>query len=280
MTLLIDFDSILYKSVYRCLNRPENKELGIPKRTTRTYCRELLKEYDKTTAKDYFLAEVYNQSLNRCENEFLKMKVYLESILNSEITDYELYITTCKNSFRKQLTPTYKANRKVRNKYVSMIREYYQDNEAFYSDTLEADDLIAMRVEELGRENCIVASLDKDLRTIGGFLWNYQKVAETDLNGEITLNEYGHKEMYFKHNEVEWITQQMASYYFWLQMLMGDSGDGIKGLKRVGIKTAEKILADSSNYFVTTAKQYISRGQKKDFWINYKLLKLGKNDNG
>jgi len=62
---------------------------------------------------------------------------------------------------------------------------------------LEADDLIAIRVEELGRENCIIASIDKDLRTIGGFLWNYQKVAETDLNNEIVLNEYATKQMYF-----------------------------------------------------------------------------------
>ena len=57
---------------------------------------------------------------------------------------------------------------------------------------------------------------------------------------------------------------------------MGDSGDGIAGLKRVGLKTAEKILKDSVIPFITTAREYIKRNQKEDFWVNYKLLKLGK----
>lgn len=264
MTLLIDFDSIIYKSVYKVVSINE--------------MRNALLSMSKADAKQWFISEVYEQSINRCENEILKMQNHISEIFFSEITATELFITTCKNSFRKELTQSYKANRKKRNPYVNMIRSHYEYNDAFHSDTLEADDLIAMRVEELGRENCIIASLDKDLRTIGGFLWSYQKVAETDLNGEIVLNEYGNKEMTFKYNEVEWITPQMASYYFWIQMLMGDAGDGISGLKKVGIKTAEKILADSSNYFVRTAREYISRGQKQDFWTNYKLLKLGKNE--
>jgi len=37
-------------------------------------------------------------------------------------------------------------------------------NDAKYSDTLEADDLVAIRARELGVKNCIVVSPDKDLK--------------------------------------------------------------------------------------------------------------------
>lgn len=77
---------------------------------------------------------------------------------------------------------------------------------------------------------------------------------------------------------------------------MGDKDDNIPSLRKlskeerdtiskekggvhidctVGIKTAEKILKDSKNYFITVARQYLLRGQKKDFWLMYKLLKIG-----
>lgn len=260
MILLIDFDSIIYKSVYKVVSINE--------------MRNALLTMSKADAKRWLMQEVYDQAINRCENEILKIQQHIESIFFDEITGVELFITTCKKSFRKELSNEYKAKRK-KNNYVWMVREHYMFNDAFHSDTLEADDLIAIRAKELGKDNCIIVSIDKDLRQIGGWLWSYQKVAETDMNGEIVLNEYEQKQYVYKYNEVEFITDEEANNHFWLQMLMGDSGDGISGLKKVGTVTANKILKDCSKPFIKVAREYIKREQKNDFWINYKLLKLG-----
>ena len=259
MTALIDFDSIIYTSVYKCVSFAQIKDA--------------LKRYTKDEAREWLKAEVYFKGVNRCENELLKMQSYLQSIFLDDITKWELYITTCTKSFRKELSQEYKAKRK-KNNYVWMIREHYKFNNAFFSDTHEADDLIAKRSKELGKDNCIVVSLDKDLKQIGGWLWSYQKETELDFNGKPILNEYGSKNRVFKYKSIEWISQNEADLFFWKQMLMGDSGDGIKGLHRVGTKTADKILKDAKNLFITVAREYISRGQKDDFYTTYKLLKL------
>lgn len=259
MVALIDFDSILYTSVYKVVSIRQ--------------MREALSIMPKQEAKQWLKEEVYNESINRCENQLLKMQNYLQSIFFQEIKSFELYITTCTKSFRKELSKEYKKKRKS-NPYVWMMREHYKFNDAKFSDTHEADDLIAQRVNELGRENCIVVSTDKDLKQIGGWIWSYLKQAEKDMHGSYIKDENGNKIKSWKYNNVTWITQQEANHFFWLQMLMGDYGDGIPGLKEVGIKTAEKILNTSDNFFKTVAREYIKRNQKKDFWINYKLLKL------
>ena len=259
MTGLIDFDSILYTSVYKVVSVSE--------------MRSAIANFGKEQAKQWLLEQVYNEAINRCENDLLKMQNYISGIFFQEITSWELFITTCNKSFRVDISKEYKAKRK-RNKYVWLMREHYKFNEAAHSETHEADDLIARRVNDLGRENCVVISIDKDLKQIGGWLWSYLKTNEKDTYGNIVVNEYGLKNRIYKHEEVSWITQDEAKLFFWTQMLMGDSVDGIQGLKRVGAKTAEKLLKDVDNYFIAVAREYIKRGQKSDFYKTYKLLKL------
>ena len=259
MVALIDLDSILYSSTYKVVS------IGA--------MRKAIKEHGKELAKEWLLSEVYNESINRCENQLLHIQNYLQSIFLEEITSVELFITTCSKSFRKELSSDYKANRK-RNKYVYMLRDHYKFNDAHFSDTHEADDLIARRAKELGKDNYIVCSIDKDLKQIGGYYWSYYRTPERNMDGTIILNEHGNKSMVYKHDSVDYITDEQANKFFWCQMLMGDSGDGIKGLHRVGEKTAEKILKDSKCLWFTVAREYIKRNQKEDFYINYKLLKL------
>ena len=95
------------------------------------------------------------------------------------------------------------------------------------------------------------------------------------MHGEPVLNEYGSQEREYKQKNIDYITDDEAERIFWLSMLTGDSGDDIKGLHRVGPKTAEKILSQTKVNWFKTAREYISRGQKEDFKINYRLLKLG-----
>src|SRR5690606_19004834 len=136
MIALIDLDSVLYESVYKIVSISE--------------MREAIKKHGKQGAKSWLMEEVYNEGINRCENQLLKMQNYLNDIFFEEITGYELFITTCEKSFRKELTPTYKANRK-RNNYVWLLREHYRHNNAESHNELEADDLIAKRAKEIGK---------------------------------------------------------------------------------------------------------------------------------
>jgi len=260
MTALIDLDSILYKAVYKVVSISE--------------MREAIKNYGKEAAKQWLKEEVYNEGINRCENELLKMQQYLSSIFFEEITNYELFITTCSNSFRKQISKTYKSNRK-KNKYVWLLREHYRHNEARSSDRLEADDLIAIKAQEIGKGNYIIVSIDKDLKQIGGYYWSYYKIRSKDSFGDYISNEFGFYETEYQQKQVDFISDDEANKFFWSQMLIGDSSDNIKGVKRIGIKTAEKILNNTTVPWIATARKYIEKGQKEDFKINYQLLKLG-----
>ena len=88
MILLIDFDSVIYKSVYKIVSISQMREAII--------------NYGKAGAKEWIKQEVYNESINRCENELLKMQNYVQGIFFGEITGVELYITRNKNCFRKK----------------------------------------------------------------------------------------------------------------------------------------------------------------------------------
>lgn len=259
MTALIDLDSILYQSVYRIVSFGE--------------MRSKLGELGKEAARQWLMEEVYNEGINRCENELLKMKSFVNDVFFEEITSYELFITTCTKSFRKDVAPSYKANRR-RNNYVWMLREHYKMNGANHSDTLEADDLISIRAKELGFGNYIIFSIDKDLKQIGGYFWSYYKVKSKDMYGKTIVNEFGIEEREYRQKTVEFISKEKAEYLFWQQMLMGDPSDNIKGIKGLGPKKSEKILVGSTKLWVTCAREYIKANQKKDWKINYQLLKL------
>ena len=284
MLALIDLDSILYKAVYKVVSI--------------TQMRQAIELHGKEQAKQWLLEEVYNQGINRVEKQVLEIVEYLDSVMFEEISETELYITTCTKSFRKELAPSYKSNRK-RNNYVWLLRNHYMINDAKFSDTLEADDLIAIRAKELGKSECIVVSPDKDLKTIGGFYWSYYKEDQYDFQGNVLLDDNGYKVKDFKQREPIYISQKEADLFFWQQVLSGDKGDCIDGITgitpahkkeilketgvkvacKVGIGTAEKILADSTNHFIRVAREYIIRGQKDKFKINYSLLKLGSINN-
>lgn len=260
MTALIDLDSILYKAVYRVVSVHQMREA-------------LTELKDKEKARQWLREEVYNEGINRCENEILKMLNYLGEIFPFEISSNELFITTCEKSFRKNLSKTYKSNRK-KNDYVWMLREHYRFNGAKFSSTLEADDLISIRAKELGIGNYVILSMDKDLKQIGGYFWSYYSQKSKDFYGNEIVNEYGFSEIEYKQKEVEFIDKETADKLFWAQMLMGDSSDNIQGLKGIGVKTAEKILKDAKNNFISVARQYLTKSTKKEFRTNYKLLKL------
>ena len=243
---LIDLDSILYTSVYKCVSISD--------------MRSAINKYGKEDALEWLMEEVLDKAAVRAEDRISAIRQHLEDNFEHDVFTYEYYVTRCSKSFRKELTSNYKANRK-RNKYVPLVRDYFINNQnAFHDEYYEADDLIADRAKEI--DEYVIISIDKDLKQIGGWLWS-PYIHPKDENRD------------FKQKKPVFITPEEGDRLFWIQMLEGDSADNIKGVKGIGKKKAEKLLSESDNLFIATARQYIAKGQKEDFWVNYQLMKLG-----
>lgn len=248
---LLDLDSVLYKSVYRCITFSE--------------IREIVNSCGIGHSREVYESEVTRLAISRTYKKVHELTSYIEERF-CDLYRVEMYITTCGNNFRNDIEPTYKQSRKS-NKYVRAVREYFKNNDTFYSDTLEADDLIADRARELGKNNYLIISIDKDLKTIGGHYWSFYTKNVKDENGY-------HTKVY-KQPDVEFIEDDEANRLFYIQMLMGDKTDDIRGLDGIGVKRAEKILKDSKNDFITVARTYILKGLKHEFYKQHRLLKLG-----
>lgn len=218
---------------------------------------------------------IEKEIVSRSINKLIDSQNYIfEAIEDTgiEMEEVEYYVTTCKKSFRKKLNQEYKANRKKHynrlTKWVSLVRKELIENMnyAIGDDYFEADDLVITRALQLGPSNCVILSLDKDLRQIEGIFFDYG----TKINND------GSKD----YKGLEVISKLEAKRFFWKQMLMGDSGDNIKGIKGIGPVKANKILDQISPelYFHHTLGEYCKHyGFDADihFHINYELLKIG-----
>lgn len=197
------------------------------------------------------------------------------------IDEFVYFFTTCTKNFRKELDEDYKSTRKEKNPLLYVLfDEYVQgtalNSKVIASDTLEADDLIPLFIKENGlkpTEYCIF-NIDKDVDQIEGFHFNYQKVALRDENNEVILTDDGEKIMRYKG--LKYISKKEAFYNFCVLMLVGDSSDNISGVKRVGIKTAEKLLKDKSIFGMwrVVVKEYLDKESREKLELNIKLIRL------
>lgn len=157
-----------------------------------------------------------------------RVQIALEGICEkTQADEYELWLSGGEN-FRYSVYPEYKANRvgahrpKWEHEVKDYMREYWQ---ALDTDGIEADDMLGIRAGEL--ENSIIAHLDKDLNQIKGKHFNW------DL--------WRNKEI-IRPWRVYDVSQEEADYWFFYQLLVGDSVDGIKGVPGIGPKKAAGIL--------------------------------------
>lgn len=136
----------------------------------------------------------------------------------------------------------YKANRKAELEvfkiWKPVIKERLFTHWGFISVAgLEADDIISLAAEDMREENMqdgrepghgyVVCSIDKDLRQIPGAFYDYKKLDFGDVN------------------------EMQATWLFWYQMIVGDSGDGVAGIPKKGDVAAHKALdplVDSKDY--------------------------------
>jgi len=167
--------------------------------------------------------------------------------------DVELHFTGGKN-FRFTLTGDYKANRKgsrspagLYDLKLEMLKHY---KGAMHTD-VEADDYVAYQ-KKYWADKYIVCSPDKDVYNgVEGVNFNYFKRA---------------KGKFIKEDiPMKWIntSKEEALYWVYMQALMGDSTDGIKGVPRCGPAKALDILCPSLKQSIKDYKTAYKEEHKK-----------------
>jgi 5'-3' exonuclease len=163
-----------------------------------------------------------------------------------------------KKNFRYMIDSNYKGNRPSTPDFVvkwrPTIHKEFKDTWGFLPvEGMEADDAVAITVEK-HRDNydeIIVATFDKDLRQIP----------------DITFYN-------MKDHTMEKITKEQAAKNFYTQMLTGDPGDNIPGLKGIGKVSAAKILNSCVNEFGLFRTVVGEYKKSADIVANKKLTEL------
>lgn len=130
------------------------------------------------------------------------------------------------NIFRKKVLPTYKSNRT--NSRAPILRKYAiefcrANYESITKPTLEGDDVLGILATRKTKDELVVCTIDKDLKTIPGKHYNFGKRV---------------------HFEV---TEEEADRFHLVQTLTGDQTDGYSGCPGIGPVVANRIIdADPS----------------------------------
>lgn len=136
-----------------------------------------------------------------------------------------------RNYFRKQILPTYKANRDKTRKPIILkeLREHLEiQYESYERPGLEGDDILGILAtsNKIVQGEKVIVSIDKDLKTISGLHYN-------TIKPELGVYK---------------ITEEEADYWHLFQTLVGDSSDGYTGCPGIGPKKAEVLLAESATW--------------------------------
>lgn len=233
MIVLVDADSLIWSSCYRKKEHPED--------------------------------EMYHT----IENAKLKFDEVFMSIINKIEEVYELdrvlTFAGAKGNFRKQISKTYKANRKESDRppILKELQEYvYQTYNAIRGEGVETDDVVATYwkalSDEFGRDQVLIVSIDKDYKQFPCLIYDY----------------HYKKQCFYDISEAE------ARYNFWVQMIAGDSADNVNYCKGYGEAYCRKAFKDCiSNFsylkvtFALYKKIYRHKAREK-FLECINLLKL------
>lgn len=200
----------------------------------------------------------YEMGKETLEEAIAGLDQRLAHILEQCNTDQYVGFLTQGKCFRYDVYPEYKAKRKKSSRSILFpsLKEYAIQKFGFkYFEALEADDLVSY-FSYTRPEKTIICSPDKDvLKQCVGMHYNYGKSEFVHTSPEEAIN------------------------FLWVQTLMGDSTDNIKGLPGVGIKTAENWLKGRTKDFESfTLRKYVEEyGMVQginEFHRNFRLVYL------
>ena len=151
MILLIDADSLIFASCYRAKS-------------------------DNTGLQSIFYEDI-EDSIVKFDEQYMKIVNDLEDKYNIQKI---ITFNGSKGNFRKQITKTYKANRKLKAlpPLLNDMHKYVKENyNSIFGYGIETDDLVAKYwytlTNEVGKENVIIVSLDKDYKQFPALIYNY-----------------------------------------------------------------------------------------------------------
>ena len=107
--------------------------------------------------------------------------------------------------------------------YAPMRKWIEETHHTITYPNLEADDAIGLLATGEYKDNCVIISGDKDMRTIPS--WH----------------------CFIGDDQLEYVDEQKADYNFCTQVLVGDSADGYKGLAGCGAVKASRVLIDKKD---------------------------------
>lgn len=201
-----------------------------------------------------------NQENPSYENCLLELHSRINDILIKTKADkYVICITEgkCFRYKKWKFSSNYKANRqdiKINPMYYS-LKEYMKQNFNVVSyRELEADDLVSVYANECN-EPYTVCSVDKDvIGQVAGIHFNYRNNTFIETKTE----------------EIEFNT--------WKQVLVGDTIDGVYGIRGIGDKTANKLFEGRLDYYHVVLEQYVKtygvyEGINR-FYENYSMIYL------
>ena len=192
MTLLIDADWLIYSSCRSC-----EQDIKWDDHLHTLHCDE------------------------RDIHEMIDSRIEYYQTIADDKTDVVMCFTEYP-TFRHEIFPDYKANRKNKRKPLAlyaMVEQISQRYESVSYTGLEGDDVLGLLATSKRYSNSIVVSPDKDMKTVPCTL-----IASDDM---------------------ELITKKKADRNWMLQALTGDTTDNFKGLIGCGPVTADKILGDA-----------------------------------
>lgn len=203
---------------------------------------------------------------------------YMTLILTKTNCTYYLGFIGGSKCFRHELYSEYKANRPESPdwfiKWKGVIRHRLIDNwKILISDGREAEDDCIISIEYYKTAyNCILVHVDKDLKFWEGNHFDYQKheFYYVDELGKLELTKSK-----LKGDGLKW---QYA------QVLIGDSGDNIKGLPKFGSVKAYALLHDCKNEYSLLRRTYCAylklyKGDVKEYFkLQWQLIVMLKEE--
>lgn len=195
-------------------------------------------------------------------------KVRIEDIrVATGCKDVELHFSTG-STFRHKLTSSYKANRST-TRYPEGLRDLKEmlakEFEGKLHSDFEADDYVVW-AKKKNPDKYVLCAVDKDvLNAVEGHHFNYYQSVKYNIPMKFIYT-----------NSIK------AIQFPYMQCLMGDSADGIQGVKGCGPKTAEKLLwlhEDEATLWKIVVQEYEKAGMsEKDALLTMRLVNMNQLD--
>ena len=221
---------------------------------------------------------VYHSSRETLEESIQVLNDKIQNMYDETGATHANFFISQGKYFRHSIFPDYKKSRgntRSELKWIRTLKNYLIEGyNALSMNMVEADDLVAYWNKNYSKDvKTIICSPDKDLlHSIEGTHFNYSYKLMDKENPESVIKGW-------------WVTttEEEANTFKNIQLLMGDSTDGITGIPGVGIKGAEKFIQETSvnSEFLPERilSKYISYYHSVsqgiyEFQKNYRLLHL------